>query len=171
MISHGRFINHRVECRVLPKLQPQGGSRAEDTDPGMAASVQLEQTSAGHFGGVDSGSDRDTAGHSVCNSGWTSGSGAYTRHERSCERVQTSRRARTTSELKLSLGTNVASYPVKSIAMPRHPGKLINMIRDVAIPTGWMTIVRKVKIKHFRFFACDCFTKDRFEVACSSARI
>lgn len=43
----------------------------------MAASIQLEQTSAGHFGRVDSGSDRDTAGHSVCNSGWTSGTGGY----------------------------------------------------------------------------------------------
>jgi len=43
----------------------------------MAASVQLGQTSAGHFGRVDSGSDRNTAGYSVCNSGWTSGSGAY----------------------------------------------------------------------------------------------
>jgi len=44
----------------------------------MATSVQLEQTSAGYFGRVDSGSDRDTAGHSVCNSGWTSGTGGYT---------------------------------------------------------------------------------------------
>jgi len=44
----------------------------------MATSVQLEQTSAGYFGRVDSGSDRDTAGYSVCNSGWTSGTGGYT---------------------------------------------------------------------------------------------
>jgi len=70
-------INHRAERYPLSELRPQGAPPAKDTDPGMAASVQLEQTSAGYFGRVDSGFDRDTAGHSVCDSGWTSSSGAY----------------------------------------------------------------------------------------------
>jgi len=71
------FPHHRAERYPLSELRPQGAPSAKDTDPGVAASVQLEQTSAGYFGRVDSGFDRDTAGHSVCNSGWTSSSGAY----------------------------------------------------------------------------------------------
>ena len=71
-------INHRAECYTLSKLQPQEASPAEGTDSSMATFVQLEQTSTGHFGSVDSGSDRNTAGHSICNSGWTSGTGGYT---------------------------------------------------------------------------------------------
>lgn len=61
-VHYINYINYRAECYTLSKLQPQGASPTEDTDSSMAASVQLEQTSAGHFGRVDSGSDRDTQG-------------------------------------------------------------------------------------------------------------
>lgn len=143
--SYGRFINHRAECRVLPKLQPQGGSRTEDTDPGMAASVQLEQTSAGHFGGVDSGSDRDTAGHSVCNSGWTSGSGAYATRvflrARTC-RVQTSHRVNDVSGPKLSLGIH-REFSTKLIERPRDiPANRSQLIEvcDPNVQFSWTKI-------------------------------
>lgn len=99
------YINHRDECYTLSKLQPQGASPTEDTDSSMAASVQLEQTSARHFGRVDSGSDRDTTGHSVCNSGWTSGTGGYERtvYLRLCTCCIADFLLRTTLESELSL--------------------------------------------------------------------
>lgn len=89
LFLHIYYVNHRAEYYTLSKLQPQEASLAEDTDSSMATFVQLEQTSAGHFGRVDSGSNRNTAGHSVCNSGWTSGTGEYTiqAHTYTCDCV------------------------------------------------------------------------------------
>lgn len=50
---------------------------AKDTDPGMAAPLQLVQTSPGHFGWIDSRFDCHTTGHRLRDCGWASRSGVY----------------------------------------------------------------------------------------------